>query len=433
MAAKKPAKPDKAAKTEKKPAGAMSASDRVWYWRNKISRSGYFFAALLLHLIIFAMVATWVIWKPFTPPADDFTKTFLPPSAPPPPPPSAQVAVQMPTHTIIPPAPVISTSAPSVDFSIPLPDFSHNVVPDNNPQRMTQRVAAPSNTISDLRLASIKETEKMWGRTTENILESNSDPRNVVAKFPVYLASYANGDWGCNTRMVDGKIDAGSLPNLVAKINEWSRGNIKGEVVPDPLDIGGPDLMAKRPPFIFFTGHKDFVLTDQEIDNLRNYLQVGGCVWGDNALAGRGSRFDVAFRREMKRVIPDADKDFEPLPMTDDIFTKSWYNITKQPTGMNYYQEPVEHIDIDGKLAVLYTPNDYSDMFFMRILPGDKEIYAPDVPPPHTLFTDQQFNYGNKVFFRNFELDSCLAVQQFGMNVIGYMLVRFDKDLLLTP
>jgi hypothetical protein len=120
-------------------------------------------------------------------------------------------------------------------------------------------------------------------------------------------------------------------------VNEWSHGHITGEVKPTPLDIGGTDLLDKKPPFIFFTGHKDFILTDQEIQNLRDYLQIGGCIWGDNALAGQGSRFDVAFRREMKRVVPDLDKNFTPMSITDEIFTKSWFPISKLPTGMNYY------------------------------------------------------------------------------------------------
>jgi len=107
-------------------------------------------------------------------------------------------------------------------------------------------------------------------------------------------------------------------------------------------------------------------LTDQEVQNLSDYLQIGGCIWGDNALAGRGSRFDVAFRREMKRVVPDLDKNFEPVDLTYDIFTKSWYSISKVPQGMNYYAEPLEHLDIDGKLAILYTPNDYSDKMCIR-------------------------------------------------------------------
>jgi len=293
-------------------------------------------------------------------------------------------------------------------------------------------VSAPNNL--QMRLANINKTVQGWGRDAQNIRDSNSDPRNITAKFPVYLASYADGDWGCNVVMEDDKVSRGSLPNLVAKINEWSHGKIVGSVVPQPLNIGGPELMEKRPPFVFFTGHKDFKLTDTEIQNLRDYLQVGGAVWGDNSLAGKGSRFDVAFRREMKRVIPDEDKNFVPYAMTDDLFIKSWYPINNLPTGMNYYQEPIEHLDIDGKLAILYTPNDYGDMMCMRIVPGDQSYFFTwKRTPPGTLITNADFLLKSSVFYRNFDLKSCLASQQFGMNVVGYLLIRFDKELMLPP
>ena len=137
----------------------------------------------------------------------------------------------------------------------------------------------------------------------------------------------------------------------------------------------------------------------------------------------------------MKRVVPDLDKNFEPVPLTDPIYTKSWYPISKVPAGMNFYTEPLEHLDIDGKLAILYTPNDYSDLYYMHILPGDTQV-GPDRPDLRTkdpLFTSAVFWRNRVVFFRNFELPSCLAAQQLGMNIIGYMLVRFDKDLLLSP
>jgi hypothetical protein len=223
-------------------------------------------------------------------------------------------------------------------------------------------------------------------------------------------------------------------------MNEWSHGNITGGVIPEPLDIGGPELLDKKPPFIFFTGHKDFHLTEQEVKNLSDYLQVGGAIWGDNTLAGRGSRFDVAFRREMKRVVPDLDKNFEPVDMADTegagkIFSKSWYPISKIPLGMNYYAEPLEHLDIDGKLAILYTPNDYSDMYSMRILPGDISMEGdhPNRASGSPLYTNGEFWHNSILFFRNFQLPPCLACQQLGMNIIGYMLVRFDDDLLLAP
>jgi len=394
------------------------------HWAEKLSRSGYFFGALLLHLIVFFMVATWVVFPAFHPPTEDFRKTYLPPASSQPPPPLSQPPIQVPTHPAAsaPSTAIVAPTAMAPTFVIPMPNITPATIQVGTQNTMPVRPAPKPGALPTERLAQIMATEQGWKRERNNIVEANSDPHNVVATFPVYLASYANGDWGCNVHMTGGKIDSGSLPNLIAKMNEWSKGHITGEVVPTPLKIGGPDLLAKKPPFIFFTGHKDFKLTDQEIQNLRDYLQVGGAIWGDNALAGRGSRFDIAFRREMKLVVPD-------------IYTKSWFPIAKIPEGMNYYAESAEHLDIDGKLAILYTPNDYSDMFSMRILPGDAQLQPAFIDPKtkSPLVTPDIFLRNKDVFFRNFTLPGCLACDQFGMNVIGYLLVRFDKDLLMTP
>ena len=403
---------------------------------SKISRSGYFFAAVLLHLIVGVLVATWVIFPAFSPPPNTFDKTYLPPAAPPPPPPPPQTQ-STPVPTQMAPAPTTITSpSPTASFTVPLPEITPATsTPSVVQQKMTQQIASKPIQLSAARLQAIKSFVETY-RDRTNVLEADGDPRNVkLSKFPIYLASYADGDWGCNVQLDGaGKIVSGSLPNFVAKINQWSHGNIHGEVVPDPLSIGGPDLLAKRPPFIFFTGHKDFKLTEDEIKNLAAYLQEGGCILGDNALPGRGSRFDVAFRREMKRVVPDIDKNFEPVAVTDDVY-KSWFPFTETPTGINYYNEPMEHLDIDGKLAIFYTPNDYSDMFNMRILPDDVTEAPYFVPKRSTspLFTNPTFFFNSFLFFRNFTVPSCLLCDKFGMNIIGYLLVRFDKDLLLTP
>ncbi len=192
---------------------------------------------------------------------------------------------------------------------------------------------------------------KSWQRPAANFIATQDDIRNVVADFPIYIASYAEGDWNCNTHFEAGQITAGSMPNLMAKITEWSHGNLKGHVEPIPLAIGGPDLLAKMPPFIFFTGHKDFILTDQEVQNLRDDLQDGGAIWGDNALAGKGSRFDVAFKREMKRVLPDIDKKWEDMPLTGDVFTKSWFPLSQLPHNMNILVHIITRFDKELILA----------------------------------------------------------------------------------
>ena len=194
--------------------------------------------------------------------------------------------MQVPTTVQTPPTTVITALNPTAPaFTVPLPDLA---TPTMSPTAKTMMTTIKSPNHLAERLTSIRSTEMTnWGRSAENIMESGGDPRNVVANFPIYVASYQDGDWDCNTHVSGGKIDAGSMADLVFKVNEWSHGNLKGHVEPEPLAIGGPDLLAKKPPFIFFTGHKDFHLTDQEVQNLRDYLQDGGAIWGDNALAGR--------------------------------------------------------------------------------------------------------------------------------------------------
>ena len=75
-------------------------------WKEKLQRSSYFLGALLLHLIIFVMVATIVIWKaPPPPPTDEFLAVATKPPPPPPPqPPSSGGAANNPQFE---PAPIV--------------------------------------------------------------------------------------------------------------------------------------------------------------------------------------------------------------------------------------------------------------------------------------------------------------------------------------
>ena len=102
------------------------------------------------------------------------------------------------------------------------------------------------------------------------------------------------------------------------------------------------------------------------------------------------------------------------------------------PAGMNYYSEAPQHLDIDGFLAILYTANDYSDMMYMRINPGDASFFMTYKPVPDgTLFTNVSFVQKQSVFYRNFDLKSSLAVHRMGMDIVTFLITRFDDKLLL--
>src|ERR1700734_3740456 len=118
---------------------AQSSPIKDKHWTEKISRSGYFFGAVHLHLIVFVMIATWVIFPAFHPPTDDFTKTYLPPAPPPPPPPSQQ-AEQVPTQAVSTPTTTITAPTAAPAFSVPLPDITPEATMVDMQQKMTQPV-----------------------------------------------------------------------------------------------------------------------------------------------------------------------------------------------------------------------------------------------------------------------------------------------------
>jgi hypothetical protein len=409
-------------------------------WMDKANRSLFFFIALLFHLILFLMVATWVIFQAPVPPKEDFKEVYVPPAAPPPPPPQTTPQTVSVSPTAVPTtASAITTTSAVASFAVPMPQIDSTISPTMQ-QQSIKSLPTPANALLG-RLGAIRSTVSSW-RSADNIRNAGGDVHNLVAKFPVYLAQYGDGgDWKCNNYFNDGSTPdtptSGSLPDLVNKIEEWSQKNLTADTI-KTIRADSPELASHPPPYIFFTGHADFHLTDAEITSLRKYLQAGGAIWGDSAFAGDGSRFDVAFHREMKRVLPDPDIVFQDLPMDHPIFTKSWFPIDQVPSGMNYRKDPVQIVNLDGKLAIIYTPNDYGDMMTMPLKPGrdvsDAAALGPDRYYPNApLYTPEGFSSHAPTFYRNYAAGPSMAVYQLSMNILAHLLIRFDSDLLLTP
>jgi len=401
-------------------------------WHEKLLRSGYLVGAVLLHLIIFALLAGYVVFRAQAPePTAQFMPQFnpLPPETPPPQPPvnsaaGSANALNLDTGAgAEPKTESVNPDHSDIHVFVPVGGTGTGDLPKLPNLHVEHHVGVKG--ISKERLDQIRAFVGVH-RPLEKILQH--DP---AGDYPVFVASYADGDWGCNIALDgEGNIVAGSLPNLVAKISEWTHQQVNAHVVARPLRIGGLELLEQKPPFIFLTGHKEFVLTPQEVENLREYVVMGGLIWGDNAEAGSGSRFDVAFRREMKRVIPS--EPFQSFASDAEIF-RGRYQFDQTPEGMNYRAEPIEHVDLDGQIAILYTPDDYSDLYTMRILPGDGQIQGTRPAPDSPLTTSGLFLYHRGIYFRNYTLPSSLAVQHLGLNIVTFLITRFDDELQLAP
>lgn len=258
----------------------------------------------------------------------------------------------------------------------------------------------------------------------------------VRAKFIIFQAKYQDGDWDCNGGRGTNNWDPSALKNLMFQIRQWSRDRIDAQVTPAILDIGTDEIFTLKPPFVYLTGHKDFHFLDREVKNLRDYLTLGGCVWADSALAGRRSRFDIAFRREIKKVLPD--RDFEIVPSDHEMFNTFFANVDL-PTGMNFYQEPVEIINIGEELAVIYTLNGYGHFWESRlnrdgkIEMGRVNLGEPGKPYWARVYGPHIAGAEGRIIYRNINDNTVRENYKFGINVVVHLLTRYQKHFRFLP
>ena len=116
-----------------------------------------------------------------------------------------------------------------------------------------------------------------------------------------------------------------------------------------------------RFPLLIMTGHREFELSSEAIDNLRRYLRNGGTILA-SAAAGL-SPFDRAFRREIKKVLPETE--LMRLPPTHPMFASGWNPINEvEYTQTALRDDPTLKYpkffmaQMDGRMVVLYTPYD---------------------------------------------------------------------------
>ena len=129
----------------------------------------------------------------------------------------------------------------------------------------------------------------------------------------------------------------------------------------DRKELRLSDAEVSTYPFLYLTGHKDFKLTDEEVGVLRRYLLNGGFLLAD-ACCGRQT-FDFAFRREMKRVLPeqsiapvapDNQVYRRPTPISTVQYTPA--ALTKMKTVTS--SPMLEGITLNGNLSVIYSKQD---------------------------------------------------------------------------
>lgn len=156
------------------------------------------------------------------------------------------------------------------------------------------------------------------------IFFSFNAPGYKIAK----LKYNGGGDWYANRT---------ALPNLISFCNKNLGTNFdKDEEI---VEAGSTDIFNY--PFVYLTGHGNIVFSDQEAENLRNYLMGGGFLHIDDNYG-----LDKFIRPQMKRVFPELD--FVELPVNHILYNQKF----KFPAGLPKIHEH------DGKrpqgLALIY-------------------------------------------------------------------------------
>lgn len=400
---------------------------------DKFSNSRDFTISFVLHVILVAIFGTTVLFQAVQEPPDfegegGFVGGESQESSPPPPP--ATTVPTQPNITVTPTSNTvntITTVAPSpVNFTM-APMVVAPVTP-TAPTAAAMSAPKPSTVSGDgltgAQASAIKAFTGGWGKGTG----SGTGTRNREFEFTAYIGQYAGGNWNSTIRMTGGVIDNGSLPNLLYFMSAWSKNKVKTNYKNvKAIKLDSDELFSVKPPFIFMTGTRDFKLTDKEVENLQKYVRLGGAIWGDSSVPGRNSRFDIAFRREMKRVIPDVDKTWEELPANHPIYSQAYFpEIKTIPPGLNHYRDPIFTLKIYGEVAIIYTSNDYGDMWQIGLTEQGQVDLRRNERGTYVAINEVIWN-NRDTYIRNIAPDSLTLTYKFGTNVVIHLLTRWES------
>ena len=124
--------------------------------------------------------------------------------------------------------------------------------------------------------------------------------------YQIALLKYnGGGDWYANLET--------SLPNLIKFCND----NLKTAINPEQAIADAGSIEIFNYPFIHMTGHGNVIFSNQEAENLRNYMLAGGFLHiSDNY------GMDNFIRIQLKKIFPELD--LIELPFSHPIYHQKY-------------------------------------------------------------------------------------------------------------
>ncbi len=160
-----------------------------------------------------------------------------------------------------------------------------------------------------------------------------------------------SGDWDCNRTA------------MLHLAHQFERRT--GSVFPfSSRTVAAADPELSKAPFLFMSGHQPFAFDEGEAKRLADYLKQGGYLWINDSTDIGDDIFDTAVRQSLAKLFPGAE--LRPIPMDHPIFAgpydlRNGFRGFQVPPGDKYRCDYLEGLWLDGRLAVVYTRNDYGD------------------------------------------------------------------------
>ena len=160
---------------------------------------------------------------------------------------------------------------------------------------------------------------------------------SLLAQDIALLKYSGGGDWYGNPT---------SLPNLITFCNEHI--NTKINKAPKTVEVGNIDIFQY--PFVHMTGHGNVFFSDEDAENLRNYLLSGGFLHIDDNYGMR-----PYIMEELKKVFPD--RDLIEIPSDFIIFSNAYEFPQGLPKIHEHDGKPPQAFGIfdEDRLVLLFT------------------------------------------------------------------------------
>ncbi len=144
-------------------------------------------------------------------------------------------------------------------------------------------------------------------------------------------------------------------PEAPDSVSAWLNEVTSVRTSPQRRAITLRDAALFSSPFLYLAGTSaPEPLHDDELRRLRQFISGGGFLWIEDSGGGPPGSFDRWVRRELPRVLPDAD--LKPLPSEHVLFRT--FFLLRGPAGRVRVHGAVEGIDWGGRAAVIYTRDD---------------------------------------------------------------------------